>query len=51
MINKTEAEKNFYKRKAESLASENDKLLSRPGKNPKEISEFVNEKVTLNNIN
>ena len=43
-INKLEAEKNFYKRKAESLAAENDKLLSKLGKNPKDISEFFCEK-------
>ena len=39
-INRAEAEKNFYKRKTESLAVENDRLLSKLGKNPKEISDF-----------
>lgn len=43
-INKIEAEKNFYKRKAESLSVENEKLLSKLGKNPKDISEFAHEK-------
>jgi hypothetical protein len=43
-LNKAEAEKNFYKRKSESLAAENDKLLSKLGKNPKEISDFANQK-------
>ena len=43
-ISKAEAEKNFYKRKAESLATENEKLLTKLGKNPKDISEFALEK-------
>lgn len=47
ILNKSEAEKNFYKRKAESLATENDKLLSKLGKNPKDISEFAAEKTAF----
>lgn len=44
MLTKAEAEKMFYKRKVESLVTDNDKLLSKLGKNPKEIKEFFNEK-------
>ncbi|CAG9327629.1 unnamed protein product [Blepharisma stoltei] len=44
LVNRAEAEKNFYKRKADSLAAENDKLLSKLGKNPKEITTFAKER-------
>ena len=44
LLNKSEAEKNFYKRKAESLSVENDKLLTKLGKNPKEMNEFAMER-------
>lgn len=47
LLNKAEAEKNFYKRKAESLSVENDKLLTKLGKNPKEMNEFLMEKKTF----
>ena len=43
-IDKLEAEKNFFKRKADSLSVENEKLLTRLGKNPKDISEFQQER-------
>lgn len=44
LVNRAEAEKNFYKRKSESLSSDNDKLLSKLGKNPKEIASFARER-------
>lgn len=44
LLTKAEAEKMFYKRKVESLVTDNDKLLSKLGKNPKDIKEFFNEK-------
>ena len=44
LMTKVEAEKMFYKRKVESLVNENDRLLSKLGKNPKEINEFLHEK-------
>jgi hypothetical protein len=39
-VDKLQAEKNFYKRKFESVVQENDKLLSKLGKNPRELSAF-----------
>jgi hypothetical protein len=39
-LGKAQAEKNFYRRKAESIVQENEKLLSKLGKNPKEITAF-----------
>jgi hypothetical protein len=39
-VDKLQAERNFYKRKFESVAQENDKLLSKLGKNPRELSAF-----------
>ena len=44
IIDKLEGEKNFYKRKADSLSAENEKLLTRLGKNPKDISELQHER-------
>lgn len=55
LVDKHQAEKNFYKRKVDSIAYENDKLLSKLGKNPKELAafeaakqEFETEKRRLN---
>lgn len=39
-----EAERNFFKKKCESLTRENDRLLSDLGKNPKALSEFERQK-------
>lgn len=39
-----EAERNFFKKKCDSLTRENDHLLSELGKNPKDISEFSRQK-------
>ena len=51
ITNRVEAEKNFYKRKIESLVSENDKLLSKLGKNPKQNSLLEQENEDLKNEN
>lgn len=42
-IEKVECERNFYKKKCESIQLENDKLLTRLGRNPAEISQFSKE--------
>lgn len=43
-MDKLEAERKFYKRKIESLAVENEKLLSKLGKNPNDLTEFEQAK-------
>lgn len=43
-INRAHAEKNYYKSKAESLAQENDRMLSKVGKNPRELTEFAKQR-------
>jgi len=43
-ILQAEAERNFFKKKCDSLTRENDRLLSDLGKNPKAISEFSRQK-------
>lgn len=43
-ILQVEAERNFFKKKCESLTRENDHLLSDLGKNPKALSEFERQK-------
>eukprot|EP00358_Blepharisma_japonicum_P000890 CAMPEP_0202951924 /NCGR_PEP_ID=MMETSP1395-20130829/34565_1 /ASSEMBLY_ACC=CAM_ASM_000871 /TAXON_ID=5961 /ORGANISM="Blepharisma japonicum, Strain Stock R1072" /LENGTH=138 /DNA_ID=CAMNT_0049660453 /DNA_START=1256 /DNA_END=1668 /DNA_ORIENTATION=+ len=38
-----ESEKNFFKKKIESLGAENEKLLSKLAKNPKDVTDYERE--------
>mmetsp|Transcript_7311 Transcript_7311/g.7164 ORF Transcript_7311/g.7164 Transcript_7311/m.7164 type:complete len:481 (+) Transcript_7311:297-1739(+) len=43
LLNKMESEKNFFKKKIESLGAENEKLLSKLAKNPKDVTDYERE--------